>query len=94
MVRNIECQVLIAVAGTVHKNKACLGIFENLFCLLRDPGMLLKDNNNEFPSNKFFKIGVDFKWRIRWAELRITQMMVHQMPGVSDLPDLKKAVYE
>jgi len=67
--------VLIAVAGTVHKNEACLGIFEHLFCLLRDPG-------------------IDFKWRILWAELRVTQMTVHQMPGVSDLPDLKKAMCE
>lgn len=31
--------VLIAVCGTVHKNQSCIGVFENIFGLLRDPGV-------------------------------------------------------
>ncbi|XP_059198234.1 uncharacterized protein C3orf38 homolog [Centropristis striata] len=29
--------VLVAVAGTIHRNQACLGIFENVFGLIRSP---------------------------------------------------------
>ncbi|XP_034417377.1 uncharacterized protein C3orf38 homolog [Cyclopterus lumpus] len=30
-------QVLVAVAGTIHRDKACLGIFEQIFGLIRSP---------------------------------------------------------
>ncbi|XP_032783095.1 uncharacterized protein C3orf38 homolog [Daphnia magna] len=32
---------------------------------------------------------VDFHWRIKWSELRITQAAVNRLPCVSDLPELQ-----